>query len=114
MATATKNTTTAAQAAVNDLPDRKLNIRIRKYAEMDTRRKALEREAAALKKELDALLSDLTGGRECVIDTGKCTFTLHYIDTATIDSARLKKELPDIAAAYTKAGHRKDISYAVK
>lgn len=112
------NTLTRDNVTVNTraprMTDRQINMRIRKYAELDTRRKALEKEAATIKKELDALLLDLTNGTECVIATGKCMFTLHYIATSAIDSTRLKKELPDIATAYTKIGRRKDIGYAVK
>lgn len=80
----------------NDMTERKTYNRVRKYEE-------LKKQADALKKQMDALKLELIGDAEAIDDHAE-KYTLIYKTThyKTLDTNRLKAEMPDIYAAYQK------------
>ena len=78
------------------MTERKVYNRIRKYEE-------LKSQIDELKTQMDKLKAELIGDAEAVVDrTDKYTLiykTTHY---KTLDTNRLKAEMPDIYAAYQK------------
>lgn len=89
------------------LTDRQVLNRLKKIDEL----KKLVKDTDA---EIKALQEEITGGCECTYDTARFTVTFRDEPQSRVDTARLKKELPDVAAAYTKTAPRMVFRYAFK
>ena len=84
----------------NDMTERKTYNRVRKYEE-------LKKRADALKKQMDALKLELIGDAEAIDDHAE-KYTLIYKVTKykALDADRLKREMPEVYAAYQKDAER--------
>jgi len=76
-----------------------LAIKARDYREIQAEIKALEEQADALRQ---AMITEMDAQKVDGLDVGGYTIRYTVYESGRLDSAKLKRELPDVHAAYTK------------
>ena len=89
------------------LTDRQINIRLNKMSALQEQMDALKAQLASLEDEYDGLEGEVIhgiGADEATVcgETNAYTYERKVNARKIIDSARLKKEMPDIASQYMK------------
>jgi Phage-related protein, predicted endonuclease len=90
------------------MTERKLNNRVKKWLEIREQIKALEEQQKALEDEIKAEFAD----DQEEIKTGSYLIRWTRYTSPRIDSAKLKKDLPDVYRLYTKITEGRRFSVA--
>jgi len=77
-----------------------LTTTAREYRELQAQIKALEEMADALKQQM---IKEMDARQVEELNTGEYTIHWSIYESKRLDTAKLKSELPDIAARFTKA-----------